>query len=203
MQSVTFGSSATLRMDLGGEAAGSQYDAVTASVSATLGGTLQVMLTNGFSPMAGDRFTLLSGGSISGSFATTVLPVAPNLSFGLVYNPTSVVLAVTPALAGDYNADGHVNGNDFVLWQQTLGSTTQLAADGNGNGVIDSGDVVVWQGNLGAEAGGGGSVGVPEPNALNLWLIVGVAFECTQRMKKASQIGKDRRGREGLTFSRR
>jgi autotransporter-associated beta strand protein len=169
--SVTFGSTATLAMDLNGAAAGSQHDVLTLSGSATLGGTLQVALGNGFTPAAGERFTLLTGGSVSGTFASAVLPAAANLSFSLMYSPTSVVLAVAPALAGDYNADGRVDGLDFILWQRTLGSTTLLAADGNGNGVIDAGDYGVWQGNLGAAASLAASVGVPEPAALGVSLL--------------------------------
>jgi hypothetical protein len=190
MSSATFGSSATLLMDLGGETAGSQYDVVTSLVSASLGGTLQVTLANGFVPAAGDRFTLVNGVNISGSFATTVLPTVPNLSFAVAYSPTSVVLAVTPALTGDYNADGRVNGSDFVLWQRTLGSTTQLAADGNGNGVIDAGDFGVWQGNVGAAANGGTTVVVTEPTSFALLTSVGlVVGSSMRRNKKASQTG--------------
>jgi hypothetical protein len=90
---------------------------------------------------------------------------------------------VSPALAGDYNADGHVDGTDFGLWQRTLGSTTQLAADGNGNGVIDAGDYNVWHGNYGAAAGGT-TVGVPEPRSMNLFCVLGVTLAFAQRMKK-------------------
>jgi hypothetical protein len=189
MQSVAFGPTAKLLMELGGEAAGSQNDAVTASISAVLAGTLQVTLANGFVPEAGDRFALISSGSLSGTFATSVLPVVPNLHFAVVYSPTGVTLAVTPALAGDYHADGQVNGNDFLLWQRTLGSTTQLAADGNGNGVIDAGDYEVWQGNLGAAASSAASIGVPEPRAIVFILWVGVALLTNRpRMKNASRI---------------
>ena len=36
-------------------------------------------------------------------------------------------------LAGDYNHDDKVDAADYVLWRQSLNSTTQLAADGSGN----------------------------------------------------------------------
>jgi autotransporter-associated beta strand protein len=184
--SVTFGSTAKLLMDVGGTAAGSQYDVLTSSAGATLGGTLQVALDSGFAPLPGDRFTLLTGGSVTGSFALTMLPVVPNLTFSVVYSPTSVVLAVSPALAGDYNADGRVDGMDFSNWQRTLGSTTQLAADGNGNGVIDAGDYGVWKGNLGAAAGSAASSGVPEPATFALsTVLIGSVCSVRRRIKNA------------------
>jgi hypothetical protein len=58
-----------------------------------------------------------------------------------------------PGLAGDYNGDGHVNGNDFLIWQQTLSQAADPAgsgADGNSNATIDAADLGVWQNNFGA-----------------------------------------------------
>jgi autotransporter-associated beta strand protein len=173
--SVTFAATAKLLIEVGGTTAGLQYDALAFSGAATLGGTLQVALANGFTPGPGDRFTLLTGGSVAGSFALTALPVAPHLTFSVICNPTSVVLAVSPSLSGDYNADGRVDGVDFSIWQRTLGSTTQLAADGNGNGVIDAGDYRVWQGNVGATASSAASISVPEPATIVLGLVL-IAF---------------------------
>ena len=45
-----------------------------------------------------------------------------------------------PALPGDYNNDGTVDAADYVVWRDTLGSTTDLRADGNPNLVIDAND---------------------------------------------------------------
>jgi hypothetical protein len=58
-----------LNMKIGGGAAGSQYDQLQISSQATLGGTLNVSFFNGFTPAAGDRFTLLKYGSGGGGFA--------------------------------------------------------------------------------------------------------------------------------------
>src|SRR4051794_5465422 len=89
---------------------------------------------------------------------------------GHTYNVTLVKgqplysLVVAP---GDYNADGIVDSEDYVLWRGALASA-DLRADGNGNGVIDSGDYDVWRANFGKTyaTGAAQSSQVPEPSAL-------------------------------------
>jgi hypothetical protein len=53
--------------------------------------------------------------------------------------------------AGDYDVDRDVDGNDFLLWQRTLGSavSSRGGADGNANGTVDAGDLMVWRTHLG------------------------------------------------------
>jgi hypothetical protein len=54
------------------------------------------------------------------------------------------------SVAGDYDDDFDVDGADFLVWQQDLGSASELAADGSGNGVVDGDDLPVWAGAFGA-----------------------------------------------------
>jgi hypothetical protein len=85
---------------------------------------------------------------------------------------------------GDYDGDDDVDGADFLIWQQGLGSTTNLAADGSGNGVVDAADLELWKTNFGP-GGAAGTVGaVPEPAGLALMLVAALA---------AAQVGKRRR----------
>lgn len=76
--------------------------------------------------------------------------------------------------AGDYNADGEVNLDDYLEWKTTFGSITQLQADGNFNGQVDAADFTVWRDNFvgESETGGGAIAGgaVPEPGSLSLVL---------------------------------
>jgi ELWxxDGT repeat protein len=61
--------------------------------------------------------------------------------------------ALTPSVAGDYDFNGAVNGNDFLAWQRGLGSTVSPAgsgADGDESGGVDAGDLDVWRGIVGA-----------------------------------------------------
>jgi hypothetical protein len=87
---------------------------------------------------------------------------------------TGLVLPLPAQLAGDYNHSGEVDTADFILWRNSLGSTTNLAADGNANRVIDLPDYNIWRSNFGRTAGSGVGSGpidladsaVPEPGTL-------------------------------------
>jgi hypothetical protein len=73
---------------------------------------------------------------------------------------------------GDYDLDGEVAGEDFLLWQRTFGSS-QLAADGSLNGQVDAADLQVWNANYGrvAEVAAFGTQSVPEPTSLALAMV--------------------------------
>ena len=61
-----------------------------------------------------------------------------------------------PTLVGDYNGDGVVNAADYVVWRDTVGSTTDLRANGdNSNNAIDAADYGVWKANFGETPGAG------------------------------------------------
>jgi hypothetical protein len=91
----------SLAIELGGTAAG-QFDrlvltSVGAIGAATLGGTLDVTLTNGFVPASGDSFVIMSYGSTTGAFATTNLPaLGGGLSWNVAVGATSLTLTVVP-----------------------------------------------------------------------------------------------------------
>jgi hypothetical protein len=61
---------ATLDVRIGGLAAGTDYDQLVVTGLATLGGTLQVKMTNGYRPQPGDAFHPLLWGQSQGAFAT-------------------------------------------------------------------------------------------------------------------------------------
>ncbi len=66
----------------------------------------------------------------------------------------------SPELPGDYDSDGDVDGNDFLVWQRTLGATGAAfsGADGSGNGVVDAADLTVWRDGFGSTAGAAAAV---------------------------------------------
>jgi hypothetical protein len=60
-------------MGLGGTEAG-QYDVFSVSGTAFLNGMLSTSAVNGYVPLGGDAFNLISYGARSGSFASLVAP---------------------------------------------------------------------------------------------------------------------------------
>jgi hypothetical protein len=71
----------TFAADLGGTAF-DDHDVLNVQGAALLGGTLKVALLDGYNPILGDAFDIILADSISGAFATMVLP---GLSDGLVF----------------------------------------------------------------------------------------------------------------------
>src|SRR5262249_53904670 len=152
-----------------GATKGSQYDSLTIAGSVSLSGALDVDLINGFMPLPGQSFNILTAaGGIDGTFDTLDLPaLAGGLYFNLTYAPTTITLSVAGIL-GDYNKNGIIDGSDYVLWRKTVSqSGSGLAADGNNNGVIDSADFAIWRASYGTSATGAGAPAGSTSSAAN------------------------------------
>lgn len=116
-----------LVLELGGVAA-ELHDQLLATGDVQLGGTLEIVLLNGFTPRLGDKFTLIStGGALNGSFGNFLAPRVPGIKWEVTQTATELVLtAVT------------VNGNidDF---RENYGLTDSGADDRSnwsGNGIF-------------------------------------------------------------------
>lgn len=59
--------------------------------------------------------------------------------------PATVRIVVTSGIAGDYNADGAVNNDDYLAWQASLGSVDELLPDGNRDGQVNAADYTIWR----------------------------------------------------------
>jgi hypothetical protein len=66
---------------------------------------------------------------------------------------------------GDYDNDGNVDNDDYLVWRSTFGSSVALAADGNGNGVVDTADYVVWRNIFSAAVASSSSLNKSQPVA--------------------------------------
>ncbi len=80
-------------------------------------------------------------------------------------------------LKGDFNVDGIVDGADYTVWRDNLGTlsvTPYTLGDANGDSKVDAADYAVWRSNFGnvvsSSLTGAGFVAVPEPSALVLTL---------------------------------
>jgi hypothetical protein len=97
----------------------------------------------------------------------SILATAPtNTAFrGVEFVPGGA----SPTLNADFDGVGGVNGNDFLIWQQGLGSGTTLAqGDANGSNSVDGADLQVWRDQF-PQSMTVASVGaVPEPGSLAL-----------------------------------
>jgi len=90
---VTFGGDVvltggtTLQMELGGTVPGSEYDNLDVDGELALGGALDVVLYDEFTPQGGDTFDLFDWGSVGGSFHAVNLPALPA---GLAWDTSSL-----------------------------------------------------------------------------------------------------------------
>ena len=78
---------------------------------------------------------------------------------------------------GDFNADGDIDGDDFLRWQRNFGMGGATIADGdaNGDGFVDDNDLLIWETNFGSSGAlvnqAAAISAVPEPSALSLVLL--------------------------------
>ncbi|MBV1929267.1 MAG: hypothetical protein KUG81_07125, partial [Gammaproteobacteria bacterium] len=94
---VAQSASGFLVAELGGLAPGTEHDVLDISGTATLDGEVRLRSINGFVPVFGQQFVILTAGSISGQFSKVRL-VGSNLPLGYkfeaVYGPTTVTVQV-------------------------------------------------------------------------------------------------------------
>jgi hypothetical protein len=95
----TQGSAGALDIDVGGTTAGTQFDQLTVSGAASLNGTLNLDLINGFVPAIGATFDILNASSVTGTFATVNgTGINSGEHFTLLYNPNNVTLDVVAGM---------------------------------------------------------------------------------------------------------
>lgn len=94
--SVSFGNvtyAGSVVIDLDGPIAGTQYDQINHTGTATLGGVLDVRVDALFVPVPGTVFTLLEAVEVVGQFSSVILPAAPvGQSWEVAYTADSVTL---------------------------------------------------------------------------------------------------------------
>jgi hypothetical protein len=158
---VSLGSNNTLFMEIGGTAAGTQYDQINGSGQLTLGGALQVSLISGFIPSAGQEFNILDWGSLAGTFSSLNLPTLAGLTWNTSQLYTTGVLSLDAAgVPGDYNNDGTVDAADYVVWRKVSGTAAPLPNDPHG-GTIGANQYSTWSSNFGQFSGNGASSAFP------------------------------------------
>ncbi len=110
-----FANTASVNIEIGGTGGAgvnpNGHDQLLISGTATIGGTLNVTLTNAFTPAPGNTFTILDAASSTGTFATTNLPnILPN-TWNVAYNNANgtVILSVVAPVAAAVPISGRVS----------------------------------------------------------------------------------------------
>ena len=84
----------------------------------------------------------------------------------------------------DFNEDGAVDGDDFLIWQggfnQFAGDATKGDGDADTDGFVDGDDFLIWQSNFGSGDGNASSA-VPEPAACVLIVLAALATAVLRR----------------------
>ena len=133
--------SGTLNIEIGGLAAGSQFDRLNVTGTATLAGTLHIALIDGFVPSLGDSFQIMTYASRTGSFGTvTGADIGGGSLLQLNFSPTSLSL-VTAAAMHALAADDVARDTVEPLAQETLAplvtqAISQWAASGADTNVL-------------------------------------------------------------------
>ncbi|NOZ40714.1 MAG: hypothetical protein GXP24_10885 [Planctomycetes bacterium] len=106
----------------------------TVSISQKTDDLVWVSLGN-FDFSAGARSILLDAGASSGGSVA-------------IADAVRIVVPAPVTGNGDFDADGDIDGSDFLAWQRgfgTMGTATLEQGDANGDTNVDADDLVIWQ----------------------------------------------------------
>jgi autotransporter-associated beta strand protein len=160
------GANSMLSVDL---ASASSFDRLDIAGAATLAGALAIHLANGFQPMLGDSFSVMNFSSVTGDFSNytnTYLGGFLELRHQLTSN--DLLLVARPAVDGDVNLDGIVNGQDIAMASSNWLSQ-DVHGDANGDGIVNGQDIALISANWLQFYGGAGAAStVPEPSTAAL-----------------------------------
>ncbi|MGI9427826.1 MAG: DUF1559 domain-containing protein, partial [Bythopirellula sp.] len=130
--------------------AGNPHDMIIVSGDALLDGTLQIDAIDGYTPLAGDQFTVITSGDLDSTvFADVEAARIGDVILWPEYGLST--MTVIGALVGDMDLSGTVDEDDisqfaFALrdndaYDDALLATEHEVADMDGNGRVDFGDI--------------------------------------------------------------
>ncbi len=102
----------TLEIELKGLASSTEHDVLSITGSATLDGTLRLSILDGYRPVAGDRFEILTAGSVAGQFSA--IETTDDFRVAVTYSDQAVVVEVVSGVAVE--DDPSQLPSDFALY---------------------------------------------------------------------------------------
>jgi hypothetical protein len=171
-QNYTQQPDATLKIDL---ASTSVFGRLAVGGQATLAGTLELSLAEGFVPAAAS-FDILDWGTLAEGtdFDAIVHPNLPgfNWDFSQLYATGVVSLVAAAAFESDFDGDGDVDADDLARWTSGYGTgSTRAQGDADGDLDVDGDDFLAWQRQLGSgPEASQAAAAVPEPAGVVLVL---------------------------------
>ncbi|MBI1369924.1 MAG: hypothetical protein GC162_14875 [Planctomycetes bacterium] len=165
----------------------SEHNRVDVTGDVTLGGMLALSLADGYTPTAGDVFTLLTyGGTRTGRFdEVTGAGLLGDLALLVLYDddPGGVAgeVVARATMPGDSNADGRVDISDLVVLARNFGAIGTMDwfdGDFNLDGKVDISDLVLLGRNFDLHDPAAAALAirvdnVPEPGMAMIWLMSG------------------------------
>ncbi|NLF29999.1 MAG: hypothetical protein GX591_03830 [Planctomycetes bacterium] len=144
--------SSIMDVELGGTGDG-EFDAVQCAGQVVLGGKLNVSLTGGFQPAAGDVFPIVTGQSVTNAFASTSgLNVGGGVILQVQQTASGLSLVAVAGLPGDADGNGSVTLTDFSALKNHFGTAsgaTWSQGDFDGDGDVDLDDFVILKQHFG------------------------------------------------------
>lgn len=99
---------------------------------------------------------------------------------GIVLAPNGLPRVLRGPLGGDFNTDGNVDGQDFLIWQRNAGTfdpntggAMRSQGDANDDGVVNGADLDIWEIDYGNQPTLGGSPFVPNSGILSTSILIG------------------------------
>ncbi|MBC7834920.1 MAG: hypothetical protein H7Y88_07445 [Phycisphaerales bacterium] len=136
----------SITTQIAGATAGT-YGRIIATGPAAIDGDLTASVVGGFTPQRFDRFDIVTGSSLTGTFDNVVLPIAAaaNRKWVIVYQPDRAQLLYTST--ADWDNSGTIGSADITAFLSSWFSDLQngtLTADFNNSGSTGSSDITAF-----------------------------------------------------------
>lgn len=106
--------------------------------------------------------------------------------------PTITLDQLAVPTDADFDDDGDVDGEDFLIWQRNFGvGTTHEMGDANGDNMVDAADLTAWQDAFGSAPGSSAAtIAVPEPSSVAVISLAALGIvlgRCRMRVSGAAR----------------